>query len=598
MAQLPSGFVTYTPGVKIIQGNQPLVALAEPDPSAPVNPYYVTIIGPATGVTFPYRVTLSFSILRRIDRQTGQQVPWKPAHVPDETALSFITAYPAELKFTKPNQSLQTKVSVTVPLGNYAGDYGWGMKGNWPATVVDEGAQINATVFPPTSAPALPVARVDSPEQGAEYSYDGITPVQFRINYSGLSGSNLFPLTSLQLVFDDTPLQPFVVPTLGGENATASAWSPAIIDGGMHTIRAIAQNSSGGSEHSITINVRGPPRIVTQPADQRVWVGEPVTLSVTATGTGELSYQWQKNGSDIPDARSSTLLFPSAALDHGGDYRVLVSNRIGAATSAAAKLVVQPRPTTASNSVAGVVYFDADGRRGFDEVSGETGVAGVFVELRNAANQPIDDTTTDADGKYYFSVPTSPNTTYHVLVRLPAGLVASTPNEIAVPFSGNDVLDLSTGLALDFAAIRGMKANGYTIGYWSKNLEKTLADRSGGVQVQRPTLEAHTAAIRGYALARFHDLTMIRAAALMQLNTSMPHALLEKQLIAAEYNCANGAHLDQATDDTVTRLFIHWGEYILTNPDRFTTAYVLWAKDWFDAFNNSHGGLVKGPRAL
>lgn len=41
------------------------------------------------------------------------------------------------------------------------------------------------------------------------------------------------------------------------------------------------------------------PTIATQPANQTVAVGQPATFSVAANGTAPLSYQWQKNGSNI-----------------------------------------------------------------------------------------------------------------------------------------------------------------------------------------------------------------------------------------------------------------------------------------------------------
>src|SRR5207237_171577 len=52
------------------------------------------------------------------------------------------------------------------------------------------------------------------------------------------------------------------------------------------------------------------PSIVTQPQGMAVNAGASVTLSVTASGTPPLSYQWRKNGNDILNATStaSTIL--------------------------------------------------------------------------------------------------------------------------------------------------------------------------------------------------------------------------------------------------------------------------------------------------
>jgi hypothetical protein len=44
-------------------------------------------------------------------------------------------------------------------------------------------------------------------------------------------------------------------------------------------------------------------------------------------------------------------------------------------------------------------------------------------------------------------------------------------------------------------------------------------------------------------------------------------------------------------------LFIWWGEYIVANPAKYSSSYILFAKNWFDAYNNTHGGALNGPLA-
>jgi hypothetical protein len=83
------------------------------------------------------------------------------------------------------------------------------------------------------------------------------------------------------------------------------------------------------------------PSITTPPADQMVTVGQTATFTVTATGTAPLTYQWQRNGVDIPGATSSSYTTPPlTAADDGATYRVIVSNASGTVTSAAATLTV------------------------------------------------------------------------------------------------------------------------------------------------------------------------------------------------------------------------------------------------------------------
>lgn len=84
------------------------------------------------------------------------------------------------------------------------------------------------------------------------------------------------------------------------------------------------------------------PAIITQPAGLTVAVGQTATFSVTATGTGPLSYQWYENGMAISGATSSSYTTPPAVLgDSGSVFTVTVSNSVGTVTSIGATLTVQ-----------------------------------------------------------------------------------------------------------------------------------------------------------------------------------------------------------------------------------------------------------------
>ncbi|MCX8520925.1 MAG: immunoglobulin domain-containing protein, partial [Rhodoferax sp.] len=91
------------------------------------------------------------------------------------------------------------------------------------------------------------------------------------------------------------------------------------------------------------------PAISIQPTDQAVTAGQSATFSITASGTGPLTYQWQKNGTDISGATDSTYSIPTTSLgDTGAVFTVVVSNSAGTVTSNPATL------TVSENAVAGV----------------------------------------------------------------------------------------------------------------------------------------------------------------------------------------------------------------------------------------------------
>ncbi|HEY4980325.1 MAG TPA: hypothetical protein VII25_14240 [Candidatus Acidoferrum sp.] len=91
---------------------------------------------------------------------------------------------------------------------------------------------------------------------------------------------------------------------------------------------------------------------ITQPASITVPLGQTATFTVTATGTGPLTYQWFKNGLPISGANSSTYTTPATlAGDSGSVFTVTVSNPAGSVTSGPATLTVQLPPPVAKSIV-------------------------------------------------------------------------------------------------------------------------------------------------------------------------------------------------------------------------------------------------------
>lgn len=112
------------------------------------------------------------------------------------------------------------------------------------------------------------------------------------------------------------------------------------------------------------------PSIDQQPGDVTTGVGESASFSVTANGTGPLSYQWLRDGNPIDGATQPSFTLPAVAdTDDGAQFRVAVTNAFGTATSNVATLhVVTNRAPTitftdpkAGNTYAGgqVVYYAA-----------------------------------------------------------------------------------------------------------------------------------------------------------------------------------------------------------------------------------------------
>jgi ELWxxDGT repeat protein len=110
---------------------------------------------------------------------------------------------------------------------------------------------------------------------------------------------------------------------------------------------ANAPGSVTSSAATLTVTPVIAPSITTQPAAKTVNAGSAASFTVVASGTAPLSYQWSKSvnaGSTwtaISGATAATYSTPATAMaDNGSEFRVVVSNSAGTATSAAATLTV------------------------------------------------------------------------------------------------------------------------------------------------------------------------------------------------------------------------------------------------------------------
>jgi hypothetical protein len=127
---------------------------------------------------------------------------------------------------------------------------------------------------------------------------------------------------------------------------SASYTTPATVSGDNGaTFRVIVTNSvASATSNTATLTVNASPvapSISTQPANQVVTAGQPATFSVVAAGTGPLTYQCQKNNSNISGATSASYTTPATVSgDNGATFRVIVTNSVTSVTSNSATLTV------------------------------------------------------------------------------------------------------------------------------------------------------------------------------------------------------------------------------------------------------------------
>jgi len=151
---------------------------------------------------------------------------------------------------------------------------------------------------------------------------------------------------NLRLTWNDLTLLPGATAT----NYTIASAQP--VDAGRYSV--VVSNAAGVVKSDLAkLTVLVPPLITTQPLSQYVPIGGTISLTAAATGTVPLSYQWQCNNSSLAGATNPALTLANATTANSGNYRLIVTNVGGRATStvAVATVMATPKMLVAPTSV-------------------------------------------------------------------------------------------------------------------------------------------------------------------------------------------------------------------------------------------------------
>jgi hypothetical protein len=132
---------------------------------------------------------------------------------------------------------------------------------------------------------------------------------------------------------------------------------PTVQTSQQGSYRVIVANSVG-SVTSIVANVTVliPPAITNQSPSTHVLAGQPINLSVAASGSAPLSYRWMFQNSLISDATASNLIINNAQQVNEGIYQAVVANSVGSVTGAVISVRVDPAgPTILTNPVSQIL---------------------------------------------------------------------------------------------------------------------------------------------------------------------------------------------------------------------------------------------------
>ena len=174
--------------------------------------------------------------------------------------------------------------------------------------------------------------------------------IHLRVRRQGSTWTGSYSVNGTQWVTAAVFSQPLTVTAAGpfaGNHGVPVSLTPAftaLIDYVFNTSSPIAPEDGP--------SVPVAPTVLTDPQAATVTAGQPATFTITASGTTPLTFQWQRNGAPIASASSASYtISATSAADSGAMFRCIVTNSVGADTSAGARLrVITPPVGVASDN--------------------------------------------------------------------------------------------------------------------------------------------------------------------------------------------------------------------------------------------------------
>lgn len=139
----------------------------------------------------------------------------------------------------------------------------------------------------------------------------------------------------------------------------------------------VITNAYGSVTSAVATVTALDPAIIVQPASQIGQSDGVVTFSVTAAGTGSLSYQWRKDNAWVPQGSTSTLTLTNLSPTDAGNYDVVVCGASGCVISTVATLAVNQATSDSSFNTNGNGYSTMEPRALAVQADGKILVSGV-----------------------------------------------------------------------------------------------------------------------------------------------------------------------------------------------------------------------------
>ena len=189
----------------------------------------------------------------------------------------------------------------------------------------------------------------------------------------------------------------------GATSSTLAVSNIATVNAGQYSV-VVTGGCGNLTSSNALLTVNAATTIASQPSGSTICAGTTANFSVTATGTGALTYQWKKDGSNVGTS-SSSLAVSNAQVANSGIYTVDVSGTCGTVTSnnatltvnAATSITTQPQATAGcegQNTTFTVVAA------GTSPLSYQWKFGGANISGATSASYNIPSTSTANDGNY------------------------------------------------------------------------------------------------------------------------------------------------------------------------------------------------------
>ncbi len=276
-----------------------------------------------------------------------------------------------------------------------------------------------------------------------------------------------------------------------------SILNASVTNAGSYAV--VVSNLYGSVTSSVaSLTVNYPPAISASPTNQAVVLGQNAALTVSASGTSPLSYQWYFDGAALAGRTNAILNLVDAGAANAGNYVVVAASPYGSATSAVAMVkvglppAIATQPSNQTATLGGVVtlnttvsgtgplayQWQCNGTNLLTTIktvagTGAAGFSGDGGPASNAAINNPSDVTVDGVGNVYIA----DSKNHRIRVFQTNGVITTVAGSGTGGYSGDGGPATNAELNLPYCAVLDASGNLYIADRFNSRIR--LVDTNG-----------------------------------------------------------------------------------------------------------------------